>query len=170
MNITNFDGYVASYVKWPEGYMPWYVELFHCCVNGYMLCFVTSASMLDGEDFAFFEFFLQRNSCKGVSDYYGWKRIDWLHDLSEVVNHFIQLGFRFQEKGCREAFNAGEPDIHLSHAGWKNKDPAKIFVYCSESRVVGMELHILNLWIKSRRSLAEYWAQLEKHKSLNWEH
>ena len=44
MNITSFDGYITSYVKWPEDHILWHVELFHCHVNGYIPCYVTLKS------------------------------------------------------------------------------------------------------------------------------
>ena len=39
MNIASFDGYITNYVKWPEGYIPWHVELFRCDVDGYIPCY-----------------------------------------------------------------------------------------------------------------------------------
>ena len=44
MNIMSFDGYIMSYINWPEGYIPWHSELFHCHVNGYITCYVTLKS------------------------------------------------------------------------------------------------------------------------------
>ena len=44
MNITSLDGCIMSYIKLPEGYIPWHLELFHCHVNGYILCYVTLKS------------------------------------------------------------------------------------------------------------------------------
>ena len=70
------------------------------------LCTSSFSQKLGGDELAFF---LQGNGFKEVSDYHGWKRIDWLYDLSNMVDRCIALSFRFQDEGGREAFSAGEP-------------------------------------------------------------
>ena len=66
----------------------------------------------------------------------------------------------------------GQINLKDQHLGYFciRIDPAKTFVYSSESRVVGMHLNSPDLWRRSRRSLTEYRAKLEKKQSRQGDH
>ena len=67
---------------------------------------------------------------------------------------------------------SGQINLHDQCVGYFciRIDPAKTFVYSSESRVVGIHLHNPILWRRSRRPLREYWAQLERNQSRRGNH
>ena len=51
MNITSFEGYITSYVKWPEGYIPWHVELFRSCLSLYTInCLLNDLQQIESKN------------------------------------------------------------------------------------------------------------------------